>query len=218
MPWRIRPQGSPQTVDNLSLQQLLEGLEEERWETSDLVLGPNDKQWVPVENHPQLAEIALELEAAKVEKEEVDPEEQRIDMNPLIDVCLVLLVFFILATAMSVLEKVLAIPNQGPSDEQPVQQVSIENVRDKMVTVVARKDGYKVDETPVNADGLAKAVKDAVAKKRSRGNERPPVVLDAVGVEWGAVVAVIDAAAGANSSKVNFLKRSRPAAAPRPGG
>src|SRR5262249_59616672 len=112
MPWRVRPQGSPQTVDNLSLQQVVEGLEDERWETSDLILGPNDKQWVPIDSHPQLAEISLELEAALVEKEPIDPEEQRIDMNPLIDVCLVLLVFFILATTMSVIEKVLTVPNQ----------------------------------------------------------------------------------------------------------
>ncbi len=213
MPWRVRPLGSPQTIDNLSMAQLVEGLDEERWETSDYALGPNDREWMPIDSHPQLAEIALEIEAGKVDKEPEDPEEQRIDMNPLIDVCLVLLVFFILATTMSVLEKVLDIPKQGPADEnQAIKQVSREDVKKFMVIVEARREGsqtaYKVDDKPTNTEGLTRAVKEAVAAKRNPQNN-PAVVVDAIGVDWGSVVAVVDAAAGANSKSVKFLKHTR---------
>jgi biopolymer transport protein ExbD len=222
MAWKVRPIGSPLTIDNLTINQVAEGLMEDKWETSDHVMGPGDKQFVPIDSHPQLAEIALEVEAAKVDKEGEDPEEQRIDMNPLIDVCLVLLVFFILATTMSVLEKVLDLPKQNPPKEgENIPTVSKENVKQYMVMVEAKKEGgqatFKVDDKPVTAEALEKEVKSAVAAKRSNQNPRPSLVIDAVGVDWGSVVQVIDAAAGANCQKVQFLKHSR-GRPPAPGG
>jgi biopolymer transport protein ExbD len=221
MAWRVRQLGSPRVLEGISTNQLLEGLEEEKWETSDHVMGPGDKQFVPIDSHPQLAEIALELEAAKVEKEGEDPEEQRVDMNPLIDVCLVLLVFFILATTMSVIEKVLEIPKQSNPEGQPPATVSIENVKQYMVRVEARSEGggktaYKVDDKPVSEEGLNREVKSAVSAKRSRENPRPFVVVDAEKVEWGSVVSIIDAAAGANAGKVRFLKHTKSRPAPPP--
>lgn len=223
MAWKVRPLGSPQIIDNLTINQVAEGLLEDKWETSDHVMGPGDQQFVPIDSHPQLSEIALEVEAAKVDKEEADPEEQRIDMNPLIDVCLVLLVFFILATTMSVLEKVLDIPKQGANDpEKPTPTVSRENVKQYMVMVEAKKEGgqttFRVEDKPVSADSLIREVKSAVAAKRSNQNPRPAIVLDAVGVDWGSVVQVIDAATGANAGMVRFLKhtRGRPPAGGQP--
>ena len=223
MPWKVRPLGSPLVIDNLTINQVAEGLMEDKWETSDHVMGPEDKQFVPIDSHPDLAEIALEVEAAKVEKEDPDPEEQRIDMNPLIDVCLVLLVFFILATTMSVLEKVLDIPKQNPPKEgEQIPTVSRENVKQYMVMVEAKKEGgqtvFRVEDKPVSAEALIREVKSAVTAKRSNQNPRPAVVLDAVGVDWGSVVQVIDAATGANAGKVQFLKhtRGRPPAGGQP--
>ena len=53
------------------------------------------------------------------EQVEHEVDDNNIDMNPLIDVCLVLLVFFILATTMSVMEKVMKLPSNKQANTKP---------------------------------------------------------------------------------------------------
>ena len=105
--WKIRHEGSPRSVDNLTLAQILEGLQDGLWEATDEVMGPNDAAWVAIENHPQLAEVAADLEPPP---QRTYDDETRLDMNALIDVCLVLLIFFMLITSYAVLQKRLEQP------------------------------------------------------------------------------------------------------------
>src|SRR5262245_38710805 len=95
MPWQLRHQGSPQAVTGLSLQQIAEGLRDGLWETTDEVMCPSDQVWQAIENHPALAELAEEIEAPPPLHRD---EGTHLDFNALIDVCLVLLIFFILTT------------------------------------------------------------------------------------------------------------------------
>ena len=96
MPWQVRHEGSPQVVRDLTLQQIVDGLRDGLWETTDEVVGPGETRWQPIESHPQLADVAMDLEDLRPPRHQ---EATSLDMNALIDVCLVLLIFFILTTS-----------------------------------------------------------------------------------------------------------------------
>src|SRR5579884_2970813 len=100
--WRLRHEGSPRSIEGLSLAQIAEGLEEGLWEATDEVMGPGDKEWVSIESHPQLAHFAADIEPPTPPPHE---DETRLDMNPLIDVALVLLIVFILTMTYATLQK-----------------------------------------------------------------------------------------------------------------
>src|SRR5882724_4257240 len=108
MSWQLRHQGSPKSIPDLSLGQIVEGLRDGQWEPTDEVIGPDDATWQPIESHPELAEIADEIEAPEPARRD---EGTHIDMTALIDVCLVLLIFFILSTTYGVVvQKVVPLP------------------------------------------------------------------------------------------------------------
>ena len=204
MSWKVRHQGSPQYVE-VTLQQLVHGLQDGQWEGSDEVVGPGEKVWTPIEKHHLLEETFSEIEEIEREshKEPEDLEEQRIDMNPLIDVCLVLLVFFILATTLRVLEKVLNMPQNKGDALGKIREVNEEQVKEFMIQVHAYREGprqvVKIGETEVPQDDLERALRRFV--RETRKNE---LVIDAKDVEWGLIVRIIDAAAGARIQKVHF--------------
>ena len=62
MNWKVRHEGSPQTVDNLTPGQIAQGLEEGLWEPTDEVQGPDDLTWTPIESHPVFADVAAVLD------------------------------------------------------------------------------------------------------------------------------------------------------------
>ena len=118
MPWKIRHEGSPQTGTTM-LPEIVEGLRDGVWDPTDEVQGPGETAWVAIENHPQLAEVATEVEPPPP----VHDEEERVDMNALIDVCMVLLIFFILTTSYAALQSRLESPDVAPQDDKAVRVV-----------------------------------------------------------------------------------------------
>ena len=62
MSWKVRHEGSPRAVEGLTPEQVLEGLRDGHWAPTDEVIGPQDAGWVRLEDHPQFAEAAEELE------------------------------------------------------------------------------------------------------------------------------------------------------------
>ncbi len=119
MSWKVRHEGSPRAVENVSLDEIVEGMQNGVWEFTDEVQGPGDKAWVAIENHPQLAETAAELEPPPTRSHD---DETRLDMNALIDVCLVLLIFFILTTSYAALQKMLDMPSlTGEGKKGPIR-------------------------------------------------------------------------------------------------
>src|SRR5260370_2783852 len=70
-------------------------------------MGRQDTGWVAIESHPDCAGAAADIEPPPAK---IHEDETRLDMNPLIDVCLVLLIFFILTTSYAALQKVLDMP------------------------------------------------------------------------------------------------------------
>jgi len=208
MTWKIRHEGSPRSIEGLTLEQVVEGLQDGLWEPTDEIMGPDDANWQALENHPQFAELAMDLEMSQPKHYD---DETRLDMNPLIDVCLVLLIFFILTTSYAALQKVLDMPGVSTDKPEGAIVVQPDKVKELMVRVDARKENGKtvvrVEDKVVPTDNLVAELLSYVKKDR-----KTEILLDAVDVDWGTVVTIQDAAKGAGMQRVHFLHH--PSAAP----
>jgi biopolymer transport protein ExbD len=203
MSWKVRHQGSPRTIDDLTLVQIGEGLQEGLWEATDEVIGPSDRQWQAIENHPQLAHAALDLETPPRQEPE---DETRLDMNPLIDVALVLLIFFMLVTSYAALQKVLPLPDQTTQDVKG--PIKVGQVASLTIKVTARQENgrpvIQVEDKQVEPSGLVSAL-----GQYRREKQRTSLLLDAgEGVTWGTVVMIQDAAKEAGYEHAYQLRRA----------
>ncbi len=196
MTWKVREEGSPRVREGLSLEQVFEGLEEGEWGPTDEVRGPNDRDWTPFENHPTFAD-AVALEPLP----DHEGDETHIDMTPIIDVAMVLLVFFILIFTYSVLEKRLEAAEAGVNGPAVVTR---EQVKNQMIKVTATRENgrtvYHVEDDPKEtpADQLGAVLGRFV---RSSGHTELLLVV-ADDVPSGDTVFVQDQAKGAGMSKV----------------
>ncbi|HLJ92117.1 MAG TPA: biopolymer transporter ExbD [Gemmataceae bacterium] len=210
MTWRIRHQGSPRAVEGLTLDEVVEGLQDGLWEPTDEVMGPLDRDWVALESHPQFADLAMDLDTHPPRHYD---DETHLDFNPLIDVCLVLLIFFILTTSYAALQKVLPMPGVSAQSVKGPPVVTQEQVRQFMIKVEARQENGKpvvrVEGKPVEPlepDTLVGVIGQWVKKER-----KTELLIDAADVDWGTVVAIQDAAKGAGVEKVHLLERTEEA-------
>lgn len=202
MSWTLRHQGSPQQVANLTLAKIVEGLQDGTCDVTDEVMGPGDTRWLAIEDHPKLAEIVEELETVQG----VVEEESGLDLNALIDVCLVLLIFFILTTSYEILEKVLQMPKSRTDDPGGVKVVAEAQVEQTMIKVRARQDAGK-PQIWVEDKAVAEGELQGVLTSLARQSQKTEMLLDAAGVDYGTVIKIIDAAGGAKIEHVRFLVR-----------
>ena len=203
--WKLRHEGSPQHIEGLTLPQVVEGLRDGLWEPTDEVMGPDDRQWAKMEAHPQLAEIVGDIEPPPPK---VHEDETRLDMNPLIDVALVLLIFFILTTTYETIRKVLDMPGTTQQDVKGPIAITKEQVEKLMVMLEVRQDK---DRVMLKVEGKPVAEKDLEETLRGyvRGSKRTELLIDsAPAVEWGTLVAIQDAAKGAGMQKAYYLKQA----------
>ena len=205
MTWTIRHAGSPRSVEGLTSAQVLEGLQDGLWESTDEIMGEGDTAWAPIEVHPQFEELAAEIEPPAPPRRE---DETRLDMNSLIDVCLVLLIFFILTTSYATLQKVLDMPNVSQQKIKGIPQRTKAEVAQFTISVEARQENGKpvirVEGKVTEPEKLVSALSDFVKSKRVTD-----VLLEASDdVDWGTVVAVQDAAKGAGVTRVLFAVRA----------
>src|SRR5260370_39502810 len=137
MTWQVRHQGSPRSVSGLSLEEIAAGLADGAWEATDEVKGPGEAIWQAIENHPQLAALAEELEPPPHRRRD---EGTHLDMNALIDVCLVLLIFFILTTTYAAaVQKVVPLPALK-ADGKKARPVKLADIKKRMIRLVAARD------------------------------------------------------------------------------
>jgi biopolymer transport protein ExbD len=204
MTWKIRHQGSPRSIEGLTLPQVLEGLQDGLWEPTDEVMGPQDRQWVAIENHPQLAEVAADIEPPPPRPYD---DETRLDMTPLIDVTLVLLIFFILLISYDTLQKAL---RAGEPTGGKVKTVSQAEADHTMIIVKVRPGPggdpkIEVDGEPTEQNDLQHKLRERVQDTR-----KTILLIDATGVKEKTVVAIEGAAAGTGIEK-RMYKRQAPA-------
>lgn len=199
--WKVRHQGSPTERGDLSLAQVAEGLMDGRWEPTDEVMGPDDTDWVSIEGHPQFEEIAAELEPPPPRHYD---DETRLDMNALIDVCLVLLIFFILTTSYAVMQKRMEAAGVS-NDKAGPPVITKEKVEQQMIRVSVRmEDGkpvYKVEDEVVNPDNLQSELRRYV-----KATSKTQLLFEHdYDVPHSAVVAVQDAAKVAGMEKISLV-------------
>jgi biopolymer transport protein ExbD len=194
--WRIRYEGSNATVEVASAARVVEGLREGEWETTDFVRGDGDNAWIPIDEHPTFADAAAELEQPHGQH----PDETRLDMNPLIDVALVLLIFFILTTTYSSLRRAIEVPAESENKQsQPSPPQDLEN-RTFHVTCWMEdgKPTIKIEEKVIETKNLEKEVKDFV-----RASGRKEMLLEVDGrVPWGVEASIHDAAKAADVHQI----------------
>jgi biopolymer transport protein ExbD len=187
--WLVRKEGSPEAVSVPSAVDVLIGLRDGNWLPTDEVKGPGDTEWQAIENHPTFAEAALELEPPRVE----GPDETTLDMNPLIDVCLVLLIFFILTITYATLERSIEVPPDNPDDKGP-KKLKFDDIRDKVFVVQGKMDGERVvvriEKKEVPVDQIIAEMKQVI-----EATGRNQMVLDLEkDVPWGVETVILDAA------------------------
>jgi biopolymer transport protein ExbD len=171
MTWSVRHEGSPKVIEGLTVEQIADGLRDGSWEPTDEVRGPGEPEWRALENHPQFAELALDLEPPP--RGEGD-DETRLDMNPLIDVCLVLLIFFMLTTTYAALQKYLDSPETTSQTIDGPPKMTKAKLKEVAIKVTAKVEGDKtvirVEDKVVDLDDLAKTLKTMVKKDSTKTN------------------------------------------------
>jgi biopolymer transport protein ExbD len=201
MTWSVRHEGSPRSIDGLTVPQIVEGLQDGLWEPTDEVRGPQEHNWTAIENHRQFAEVAANLEPPPPRFHE---DETRLDMNPLIDVCLVLLIFFILTTSYAALQKILDMPDVSSQGKKAPLVKTKQQVQQFTIMVEARQENGKpvvrVENEIIDLRNLVPALRRFVKDTR-----KTELLLDASPeVDWGTVVGIQDAARDAGVAKVHY--------------
>ena len=195
MSWNVRHEGSPAVIEGLTTEQVAQGLGEGSWEPTDEIRGSNDTEWLALENHPQFAEAAAELETPPPRAE---PDESNIDMNPLIDVCLVLLIFFMLTASYAALQKYIESPEHNAKSINDVPKMKEATLVEVAIPVTAKREGDKtvirVEKEVVELSDLASILKNAL-----KGNaKKTKMWLDVDDkVPYGIYIAIVDQAAEA---------------------
>ena len=211
MSWSVRHEGSPTVIGGLTIEQIAHGLSEGSWEPTDEVRGPDETEWRALENHPQFAELAAELEPPpKVEGDD----ETRLDMNPLIDVCLVLLIFFMLTTTYAALQKYLDSPEMTAKSIEGPPKMTTKQLDEVAIKVVASLEGdktvIKVEDKVVELSDLAKTLKTYVKKDAHKTS----VWLDLKdNVPYGDYISIVDQAGDAGVGVL--LQVQAPQSAPK---
>jgi biopolymer transport protein ExbD len=189
--WFVRQEGSPTAATVPSEAEVLAGLRDGIWLPTDEVRGPAEAEWQRIEAHPVFAEAAGEIEPPIVEPKD----ETHLDMNPLIDVCLVLLIFFILTITYASLERAIDVPELNPDKKGP-SQIEYKDIKDQVFLVTAKMDG----NTPVVRIAMKDVPLDQIAAEMKRVIEttgRKDMVLDSErDVPWGVITTILDAAKG----------------------
>ena len=214
MSWQLRHEGSPQVLADLTLEQIVEGLRDGLWETTDEVRGPADKDWRKIEVHPRLSEVAEELMTPPPVRHE---EPTSLDMNALIDVCLVLLIFYMITTAYATMvQKTVPLP-MTKADSKGIRVIRVDEVKAKMIRVQAHhdKDGKPVvlvegqtlsnillsDGTTIDPDKLSSAMRPF-----GKGEDhKTEVLLDARDITWENAIQIQDGARAAGVQTVHHL-------------
>ncbi|VTS05709.1 ExbD/TolR family protein [Tuwongella immobilis] len=207
--WMVRPAGSALAGETLTDEEILDAIREDVWEPTDEVRGPHDRDWQPLETHPHFAKAIEEmLPPTPIPMED----DTRLDMNPLIDVALVLLIFFMLKTAVDFERKAIELPTanvekEGGKGAKP-RSIQKEEVQ-QLIRIVARKEGnqsvIRVDEEVVRESDLEKKIRQIVERER-----KTEVFLDTQGVPWGVEVKILDAIKGAGITATFKRVRKEP--------
>ncbi len=202
MSWKVRHEGSPRSVEAVTPEQIAQGLEDGLWEPTDEVLPPGESTWTAIENHPLFSEVVADLDLTPAKKLD---EGTHLDMTALIDVCLVLLVFFILTTGYAALQKMLELGRLTVEKDSGVKVVTQEQVQKLMLQVSVRMENGKpvmrLEDEVIKPEELPSRLAEMVRKTRKVNL----LVKHDDDVPWGSVVPISDAAKAAGIQDAVFF-------------
>jgi biopolymer transport protein ExbD len=203
-------------ISDLTVQEIVEGLRDGQWETTDEVLAPGEETWRAIEVHPQFRDIAEELAAPPPVRHE---EPTSLDMNALIDVCLVLLIFYMITTAYATMvQKSVPLP-MTKADAKGIKVIRVDEVKSRMIRVQAYLDANQKPVVHVENQTLKDVLTDGgsridAAKVASairpfvKGEQhKTEVLLDAREITWENVVQIQDGARAAGVQMVHHLMK-----------
>ncbi|MDG2207875.1 MAG: biopolymer transporter ExbD [Pirellulales bacterium] len=200
--WRFRREGDANEGVVVSTAEGLNWIDDEILSGEDQVSPADRTEWTELGDHPYWGEQIPTASRLKTEdEEEADP-----DMTSMIDVVFLLIIFFMVAATLTV-QKSLDSPTQKQVDGAGVQRTESE-LKEENVFVTLSPDGT-VDINgqkigPENYDTLLDKLKTAISEM-----DNSEMILDAPDdVKHEYVIAVLDAAAGAEVNKVLFAVRS----------
>ena len=126
-------------------------------------------------------------------------EDENIDMNALIDVCLVLLVFFILLTSYAKLVQHLEAAKTNPDSKIPSITTTQADQKTKVVIKTeAGKTLFYINEQVVESENLTTALKASARKLKSKDL----ILLYSDDVPYQAVISIQDAARAADFQQI----------------
>ena len=203
MTWQLRREGATAAIPLATAQAVIDGVKDGEWAASDEVRGPGDTAWRRIETHPQFEEAIGEMEGP-----ELPPvEETHLDMNPLIDVSLVLLVFFILTATYATLRRTVELPPEPPPQEsQKASLPKLKDLEDRAFKVIVRMEG---DDPVVRVEGKVVALADLEAEMTEyvkRKGKTEAFIDVSADVKWGVEIKVIEATRGAEVRRIYWPK------------
>lgn len=198
--WQVRLEGILEPLQLSAPEKVLEGLRDGDWDASDEVRGPADTDWTAIEEHPTFADAVAEMGPPPP----IPEDETRLDMNPLIDVSLVLLIFFILTTSYATLRRVLALPPPPKEDSTATAKPDKNPLEDRVFRVKISTEGERavitLDGNPVEMAKLKSSIEDVMRLSGKR--EMYLTVTD--DVYWEDEAKVHDAAKGAGVHQIHM--------------
>ena len=203
--WNIRHEGSPQSAEGLTAEDILDGVKEGIWEPTDEVMSSSDSDWMALEQHPVFAQAMADFDPPPPQPQ---ADETRLDLNPLIDVALVLLIFFILTTTYEELRKEF-VPPAGQSENVQGTTITEKDLEKLTIRITAKMEN---DQPVYRVEGEVVAQGDLEVKfeewQKKSGHTKLAMEIDPQ-VPWKAVIAIQDAAAGAKIAEI--IRVIRPA-------
>ena len=201
--WQVRHLGMPEGQSLENAERVLEGLRDGDWDPSDDVRGPGEVDWRQIEDHPHFADAVAEM--GPPPPEPVD--ESRLDMNPMIDVALVLLIFFILTATYTSLRRSIELPPAPTDDGSAAKLPKKEDIQDRVFRVKVNVDTngatiIKIEDRTVGLENIDAEFKDHV---RNTGRKEMHLTV-ADDVPWGTEAKIYDAARGAEIHQMYWPK------------
>jgi biopolymer transport protein ExbD len=196
---------SPYLAEPTTTAAILDGLETGLIDVEDRV-AIGDEKPLALQDHPRFAAAIAQWQDAQRKPPE---DETKLDMNPLIDVALVLLIFFILTTTYSELRKEITPPVSSKEKAEAKTTVTKKELMEFTIRVAARKDGERyrlfVENELTTREDLQKKLEDWVKKT---GKSRVAIEIEP-GVAFDALVQIQDAASGAGIQELVRISKSK---------
>ena len=191
--WDLKSHGTdskPNLLESIEIQDLIvNGL----ISIHDEIRKHGEVVWKTLQDYP---EFDVTFASKSTIKQEDD---DNIDMNALIDVCLVLLVFFILLTSYAKLVQHLEAAKTNQDSKIPAISTS---QADQKTKAVIKKEGEKtifyINEQPVENENLTSALKASARKLKSKDL----ILYYSDDVPYQAVISIQDAARAADFQQI----------------